>query len=131
MHLLAIRQTFEGCPPEISAIGVFPESVTHVTKGKIYEAHAMAVWSGVPVFQLIDDLGSVTWLAGWLFKIESNDIPEDWIINCFEGKVSLVMGPSFLAESAAAYDAMIDEDVEAKTKFWQRVTVRNAKRELS
>jgi hypothetical protein len=131
MRLLAIRQTFEECPPEISAIGVFPDSVTHVTKGKIYEAYAIAVWSGVPVFQVIDDLGSVTWLAGWLFKIESNDIPEDWVINCFEGKVSLVMGPSFVAENEAAYDAMIDEEVEAKTKFWQRVRVKSAKREMS
>lgn len=128
MRLLAIRQTFEGCPPAILRVAGFPESVTHVTEGKTYEAFAVAVWEGVPFVQIINDLEFVTWLPLWLFKLEDNVIPEDWIINCFESNVSMVLGPSFLAESAAAYDAMVNEEVLATTKFWKRVRERKAKK---
>ena len=82
MRVLAIRQTFEGCPPEVLRVAGFPESVTNITNGKEYEAFAVAIWNGVPFVQIICDLGVETWLPKWLFTFVSHDIPSDWIINC-------------------------------------------------
>jgi len=127
MRLLAIRQTFEGCPPEVLRVAGFPESVTHITKGKEYEVFAVAIWNGVPFVQIICDLGIEAWLPKWLFTLVTHDIPCDWIINCFEGDVSLVLGPSFVAESKEAYEAMVNLEGVTTNKFWKRVRERNPK----
>lgn len=127
MRLLAIRQTFEGCPPEVLRVAGFPESITHITREKEYEAFAVAVWDGVPFVQIICDLEVETWLPKWLFTLVSHDIPSDWIINCFEGEVSRVLGPSFVAESKEAYDAMVNLEVVATTNYWQRLRDLEAK----
>ena len=127
MRLLAIHQTFEQCPPEVLRVAGFPASVTHITKGKEYEAFAVAIWNGVPFVQIICDLGIETWLPKWLFSFVGHDIPNDWIINCFEGDVSLVLAPSFIAESREAYEAMVNLDSVATTKFWKHVKERDSR----
>lgn len=124
MRLVAHRQTLEGCPPEIARVAGFSQSVTNITKGNQYEAFAVSIYKGIPYVQIINDKGFIAWLPQWLFSLVNNDVPTDWIINFFEGDVSVVLGPVFVAESVEAYEAMVSEEVSATTQFWNRVKER-------
>lgn len=94
---------------------------TLVTVGSQYDVHALAVFQGITLFQVIDDLGYPGWKPAWLFDTVDPAIPADWVCSVFHDDPGLVLGPSFVAESAESYSAMVELDPAQVDRFWNRV----------
>jgi hypothetical protein len=92
--------------------------------GTDYEVHAVSVYDGIVFLQVIDDLNTPVLHPRVLFDIVDPSIPHDWICNTFPaGPVQLVQGPTYVAASLEAYDAMVDQAEPAVTAFWNRVAI--------
>ncbi len=94
---------------------------TLVTTGKDYDAHALATYEGVVLYQIVDDAELPGWKPAWLFDVIEPTIPADWIARTFHDEPSLVIGPAFVAESLDAYRAMVELEPEQVDRFWKRI----------
>jgi hypothetical protein len=92
-----------------------------VTSGVAYDVHALTVFEGQTLLQIVNDVGYPAWLPGWLFDIVDRTLAQDWIVNLFESEPTLVMGPEFLAKDLASYIAMVELQTAQVEEFWQRL----------
>jgi hypothetical protein len=92
-----------------------------VTVGKEYDVHAVAVFEGRVMMQIITDADWPSWRTAWLFDVIDRSIPSDWICATFHDEPSLVLGPEFIARSIEDYEAMVELVTEKVDRFWQRV----------
>ena len=97
-----------------------------ITPGKVYDVHAVAVFEGITVLQIIDDLRYPSWKPAWLFETDDCTIPSDWICNTFHSEPSLIVGPNFVARDAESYRAMVEMEPIQTNSFWQRVNEHRA-----
>jgi hypothetical protein len=95
-----------------------------VRAGKEYEVYAAAVFEGLVLVQIIDDLGYPGWKPAWLFDVVDPAVPADWICSTFHDDPSLVLGPEFVASSTERYTAMVELEPGQVEKFWKRVKER-------
>lgn len=51
--------------------------------GQMYEVHAAAVYEGIVMLQVVDDVGYPGWKPAWLFDVVESAIPGDWICSSF------------------------------------------------
>jgi hypothetical protein len=93
---------------------------TTVAPGKEYEVHAAAVFEGLVLMQVIDDLGYPGWKPAWLFDVVDTTVPTDWICSTFHDDPSFVLGPEFIASSLEGYAAMVELEPEQVERFWKR-----------
>lgn len=94
---------------------------TLTTVGADYEVHAMSVFEGVVLLQVIDDVGYPGWKPAWLFDVLDSAMPSDWICSTFHDEPSLVVGPSFVAAGLEGYQAMVELEPKQVDLFWRRV----------
>jgi hypothetical protein len=120
MRLVAIHATYEGCPPGVAGFGS-ARTETHISLGKEYEAHAIAVFQGTVVVQVINDLNIIVWKPAWFFKSHDSFVPVDWICNLFDAEPVMVIGPEFVASSLLAYNSMVELDDDQVQRFRQRL----------
>jgi len=73
-----------------------------------YGVLAVAVYDGVVLFLVIDDLDYPSWAPAWLFRTTDTSIPSDWIGNSFTDWPELLLGPDFIASSQADYQKMVE-----------------------
>ncbi|HEX4448436.1 MAG TPA: hypothetical protein VH044_16945, partial [Polyangiaceae bacterium] len=95
-----------------------------LTSGKTYEVHAVTIFEGVDLMLIVEDDEMPSWRPGWLFDVVDTSLPTDWICQVFHSQVSVVMGPAFIAESEAAYAAMVNQDDDQLERFWRRADAR-------
>jgi hypothetical protein len=126
MLVRAISDTLLSRPAIVGAFGS-PFSRLHISIGQTYEVHALAVFEGHVVFQVVDDTGGPTWRPSFLFEVIDPAIPADWIGNTFAGEPQLIIGPNFVAESVAAYEAMVQLEPEPTEAFWRRLVSTEAR----
>ncbi len=98
-----------------------------VAAGKDYEVHAIAVFEGLVMMQVVDDLGIPEWNPAWLFDVIDSGIPGDWIVSAFRDDPSLVLGPDFIARDLEGYASMVELESEQVKRFWNRIGGRPAK----
>lgn len=98
---------------------------TFLTTGKDYEVEAAAVFEGLVMLQVVDDLGNPAWRPAWLFDLVEPTIPGDWVLASFHNEPALVLGPAFIAESVQAYGAMVELQPDQVRRFWERVDARS------
>jgi len=92
-----------------------------VTVGTDYEVHAAAVFEGVVLVQVVDDLGYPGWKPAWLFDVVDSAIPADWICSTYHGEPALVLGLEFVAGSVGNYASMVELEAAQVDRFWKRV----------
>lgn len=95
-----------------------------ITPGKEYEVHAAAVFEGLLLVQVIDDVGYPAWKPAWLFDVVDRAVPTDWICSTFHDDPSLVLGPEFIAGGQERYAAMVELEPEQVERFWKRIEQR-------
>ena len=95
-----------------------------IAPGKEYDAQALAVFEGVTVVQVVDDIDIPSWRPAWLFDVVDPSPADDWVINLFHGEPSLVMGPDFIARDQESYRAMVELEEEQVERFWKRIVLR-------
>jgi hypothetical protein len=95
-----------------------------ISAGKEYDAQALAVFDGVTVLQVVDDIGMPSWRPAWLFDLIDPSLPDDWVGNVFHGPLSLVVGPDFIARDEQSYAAMVELNDDQVRRFWKRVALR-------
>jgi hypothetical protein len=93
-----------------------------VTVGVEYDVHAAAVFEGLVLMLLVDDLGYPGWKPAWLFDVVDSAIPNDWIFCSFHDDPALVLGPDFIARSVESYTAMVELEPGQVERFWSRIT---------
>jgi len=81
----------------------------------------MCVFDGIVFFQIIDDAGLPSWIPSWPFDVVDDSPASDWHCQTLRGKLSLVLGPEFIAKSEDAYRAMVELDEQQVARFWKRV----------
>jgi len=123
MRAKAIRNTFEGCPPAIAAIGS-PESQTHLSLGMEYEVFALSVFQGVVFLQVVVAASHITWLPAWFFEVCEPTVPDDWICSLPRENLQMVLGPKSVAADESSYNRMVELDPESVAAFWQRVDAK-------
>jgi len=106
-------------PPQVAEYAV-PGQV-FVTVGEDYEVHAAAVYRGILMLQIVNDLDYPSWLPVWLFDADDPSIPPDWISSVFHEEPSLVLGPAFVAKDLESYDSMVELETDQMARFWARV----------
>lgn len=120
MRVVGRTVDYAACPPRV-AFFVKPEQV-HVTPGREYVVHALAVYEGVLFLQIVDDLGYPSWKPMWLFNASGGVLPRDWICSSFpEEEPQLIVGPDFIARDQSAYSRMVELDAEQVDRFWRRL----------
>jgi hypothetical protein len=116
--------------PSTAPTGVRPYlGQTLVTGGKEYDVHAAAVFDGLLMMQIVDDLGYPGWKPAWLFDVVDTAIPNDWVCSAFHDDPELVLGPDFVAHSLEGYTAMVELVPEQVERFWKRVRGQTRKRD--
>jgi hypothetical protein len=122
MLVVAKKVDYARCPPEVARFA--PPEQVRLTVGKMYEVHAVAVFNGIIMLQVIDDLRYPTWEPMWLFDLQDRTLPDDWICNLFHDEPSMVLGPEFVARDEESYGAMVELEAEQVDLFWKRVESR-------
>lgn len=122
MRVSARAVNWADCPASAAPHAV--QSQTFVTVGREYEVHAMAVFNGNPLLQVVDDLGLPAWKSVWLFQVVSHDLPDDWLVSLFRGEPAVVFGPEFLVRDEDTYSAMVELDSGQVARFWSRIDAR-------
>jgi hypothetical protein len=89
-----------------------------ITVGKEYQIHAVAVFEGIVIFQVIDDHWHPCWWPAWLLEVTDCSIPPGWICNVFHGQPAMVLGPEFIARDQQSYSGMVELDAEQVERFW-------------
>lgn len=125
MRVSPTRNSFDGCPPELAALGFSAASQVEVSLGKEYDVHAMSLFRGVLFLQLVDDTDGIAWLPAWLFDVRDSSLPEDFICNLFGGEVGMVIGPEFVAADESSYSRMVELDPALVERFWGRLEKRS------
>lgn len=92
-----------------------------VSPDREYEVHAVAVFEGLAMMQVVADLGHPVWEPAWLFDVVDSSLPSDWICSTFRNNPSLVLGPDFVAGSLEAYVSMVELHPEQVDRFWERI----------
>ena len=92
--------------------------------GQEYDAQALAVFDGVTVVQVVDDIGMPSWRPAWLFEVVDPSLEDDWVSNIFHGQLTLVVGPDFIARDEESYRAMVELDEQQVERFWKRIECR-------
>ena len=105
------------CPSQVEPYARDP----NLTPGKTYDAHAVSVYEGVTLMQVVDDLNYPGWKPAWLFECIDTSIPSDWICNVFADAPELLFGPKFIAESQEAHSAMVELEPGQVDQFHSRV----------
>ena len=97
------------------------ESQSFITVGKEYEVHALVVFRGFPLLQVVDDLGLPAWRTSWLFDLVETRIPADWICSVFSDEASVIVGPDFVARDGDSFGSMVELNGDQVERFWKRV----------
>lgn len=119
MKALARDTSTEQCPPGMSGYAKGP---LHVTRGTEYDVHAMAVFDGIVVLQIVDDANWPAWIPAWYFDVTDRTLPDDWTSNTFrDSPLTLVVGPEFVSSSESSYSQMVELEGEPFEQFWSRV----------
>ena len=124
MRVIAIRTKLTDCPAEIAALGS-PQSDLNITLHNKYEIHALSVYRGIVFLQLVGDAGIIMWLPAWLFKVDDNSIPEDWVCSLPGNSLQSVLGPRFVADDESSYNRMVEQNMDSVAAFWQRVEAKS------
>jgi hypothetical protein len=124
MRVLARLVDLTRCPAGV-AESATPGQV-FVTVGRQYDVHAIAVFEGVPMLQIVDDIRYPAWLPAWLFEVVDAALPPDWICCVFREEPALVLGPEFVAKDQQAYASMVELEADQVDRFWKRVEAQRA-----
>jgi len=124
MLVVAKRDTFIGCPKKIKDAGYLESSQTLITVGTQYEVFALALFAGVPMLQIINDLGYPVWLPSWLFQVTDMLLPSDFLCNLLESELEMIIGPDFVSRDEDSYRRMVELDPTSVDAFWKRVNDR-------
>jgi hypothetical protein len=92
----------------------------YLTTGQVYAVCCIALFEGVVVLQVVDDLRMPSWLPAWFFEVVDRSMPADWICSLFVEDPTLVLGPEFVAQTQEAYAAMVELHPEQVDRFWKR-----------
>jgi hypothetical protein len=99
-----------------------------VTAGKEYEVHAITVFEGHVLLQIVTDLDHPGWMPSFLFDIVDAELAADWTANLLDGEPSLVLGPEFVTQNVASYTAMVELEATQVDRFWRRVQLLESER---
>jgi len=102
-------------------IGFSPKTELHIKKDVEYEVYAMSLFEKNIYLQIINDAHIPEWIPNIFFNIINNEIPSDWICNFFLDDPKMVIGPNFIAKDIKSYNAMVEQEPNEATLFWQRV----------
>ena len=123
MRVRATKRERDECLDEVRLF--IPGDGASVTVGKVYEVHAISVFGGNVLVQIVDDLRFPVWYPSVLFEVVNRDLPSDWQCNSFAQismqKHIVVFGPEFVVQNEAAYNAMVELDADQVDLFWKRV----------
>ncbi len=123
MRVFARPVDYAACPSSV-AMYVNREQV-HITPGTEYMVHALVVFDGVTLFQVVDDLGYPSWKPTWLFGASDDSLDEDWICSVFpDDGPQVVIGPRFLAQDITSYSRMVELESGQVERFWKRLDAR-------
>jgi len=123
MRVRTIRNSFVDCPPHI-AMSNSPHAQALLTIGKEYDVHAMALFEGVLILQVIYDQSDIEfpcWYPAWFFVTIDPTLDPDWICNTFDDEPAMVIGPEFIAANVLSYNAMAELELEMRRKFRYRL----------
>ena len=118
MRVIGRSVEISECPPNIRAY----VGQSFVTVGKEYEVHALAIFDGIVMMQIVDDVGMPSWRPGWLFETLDGAMASDWICNApNDGPISLLVGPPFVVQDEASYTQMVELETDQVARFWKRI----------
>lgn len=106
-------------PPDLDAEE--PIDQLFLTERREYDVHALSVFDGTVSLQIIDDLEYPAWRSAWYFEVVNPSIPRDWVCSVFNDRLSLLLGPEFVARDYASYEAMVLLEPNSVDAFWTRV----------
>jgi hypothetical protein len=100
-------------------IGYTTESVFDVSEGANYTVFGIAVYRGVVLYLLLDDLNLPNWFPRDLFKIVDARIESDWLCAQYQNEAGLdfLMGYPTLVADGTHYDALLERDPGALEIF--------------
>jgi len=104
--------------------GPYQQSERHYVIGSELEVHAIVVFEGRILFCVFDKFEDFTWDYPWMFEVLDGAVPDDWIVNCFDGAVSMIVGPEFLAKNVEAYQEFVELVPEAVQRMRERWRTR-------
>lgn len=119
MIVVARELKKEDCPATVRPFAT-PGQVA-ITKDQSYEVCAMALFEGVLLVQIVDDLRYPAWVPTWFFSVKDSSMPRDWICNVFRDEPMLVVGPTFMARDLESYGRMVELQPDAVGQFWKRL----------
>jgi hypothetical protein len=122
MHVLARTVDIAAGPPKVTRFATLGQ--VFLTAGRKYEVHALAVFDGQAMLQIIDDLRYPAWLPAWLFEVVDASLPTDWICNTYQADPVVLAGPSFVAKDQGSYRRMVEQQADEVDLFWKRVAER-------
>jgi hypothetical protein len=121
MKAIAIRSSYADAPEFILKMGNSSSSRVELSVGREYQVCAISRWRGVLFFQVVNDASLPDWFPAWLFRLTEQSLASDWIFSTFDGEIEMVIGPSFIASSISAYQAMVELHPASVKSFWQNI----------
>lgn len=96
-------------------------SSTYISPSTLYTVHAIALFDGKILLQVVDDIGMPSLLDSALFHVLDPSLPHDWIANTRTVEPRLVIGPVFFAKDLESYQRVAELEPSAVQQFWTRV----------
>lgn len=124
MIVIARKVNFDECPSSIESFGFAQPSNVRVIVGKQYIVYAISIFRAVVFFQVVDNLDRPGWYPSWFFDNSDMTLPDDWICNVQHDDPQLIIGPSFVAKTEDAYNAMVQLEPESVKLFWEQVNIK-------
>lgn len=121
MRVIARLTDENNLPRRPNGSFVVPPGQIFLTVGKEYDVHSMGVFKGKLNFHVLDDSSWPSWYPALLFDVTDTTMPPDWICNTFRDASVLVLGPEFVVKDIPSFDAMAENDIDARRLFLERI----------
>jgi hypothetical protein len=124
MRITCMANLGESLPDSYLAIGYTKESIFHVKIASEYLVYGIAVYRGIVLFLLLDDVNLPNWYPADLFSIADPKIPANWLSAVYprnmEG-LNFLIGYKALIADDLHYDALLERAPEALKIFHEEV----------
>lgn len=121
MKVMAVPERIDWLTETLKNNGFSEQNQFDVTSSMVYEVHAIVLWSGCVVYQVLGDSGIISWIPSTLFDVIEHSLPSDWLANSLDEEVPFAIGPDFVVRDKCAYAEMVELVPEKVALFKKRL----------
>lgn len=124
MRILCVENNGSSLSQSWNSIGYSSKSEFHLSVGKEYAVHGMAIWRDHLLVLLCDDVSLPNWYPIKIFYVSDGRMPSGWKFTCSrrqeDSLLQALWGYDELITVKGHYDGLLERDANALRIFFEQ-----------